>query len=672
MLGDVLFTFQNCLVNYGLLLFLWVLGDILFLPVQVALVSPLQWFNKKSFIKTCSKKFSQHRQKVTPEKYEKKEGSRCCSCLASWFSDLVYWPVFYVMTFIVCPVIVVSVVFASLNQGSQKFCFIDPDCNNDGLTQTAGNAAFWLAVYFFSLLPFCTTAASVEPVISAYRLDFLYDHFPIAFHRRLHIQFSICGIGSFLVGAVLCLIHFSALNEVEDEVTEQGEATHQQNLSLILSAASLSPFLFMIKYGYKGVRVILNHLLIDIPQGIHACWWLTHVGLGIFLLYSLGKSNRLAGIILSVSWSCFYLFPWIIWLACSVHVAYVVLLRERKEKLKDYRGNEILENDTIFVSITPPVLREYPVGMKHYLFTLYVWLLLIETVHVSRRISETHVNITSINVFFNEMLLRFSMFYAPKVTQSCFPSIVFLILLFPVLLVFICINVLAILFLPFRRKLFAFGTKKAFAYLSPAVGRSMSFLYEPRMQFKGSSMVSKQPHLFDTVVFIADSPGLPTASAYFLDIVRASCSAISSKCYFLWKCESLADFSMVETTVRLLQEEIDYYWISFATKFVSRLFLITTLKEEDMKTISRKFKLDNLPIQFITGELSDVDLGEIILPKIDSIAVVSLGSSELAYQMRRVAARDLSHYKTKHYENCVESSFMQEPQVDLGGWYKDG
>ena len=213
-------------------------------------------------------------------------------CLAYWFPDIWFWPVFYFVSFVLVPVLIALTLIFVAFPVSSMFTFIH--CmEGDVWLENLVNVALWLGVYYFSCLPITTAVDFLQAFISNPEHDCWYSVLPIDFHRRIHVQLGFCGSVCLITGYIGFL---KCKTNVED-----------QEAQILETAVNLIPLILMVHFGGRGLLLLYSFSFLSAAIPLNPILWFAHLATGISILVLLGLLNFLAGLLLGFTWLIFFL-----------------------------------------------------------------------------------------------------------------------------------------------------------------------------------------------------------------------------------------------------------------------------------------------------------------------------------------------------------------------------
>lgn len=668
---DLFLLVQLCLISYGVLFILCLLGRYIYPLFMFPIVHPFTIFSELYLKKTTSDS----------------NKARTLFSLSKYFPDLFYWPRTYFVTFVLFPVMISIVVLAFFENHAAQLSFFPLEVTQNYSVLKVSTIFLWIAVYSFMVLPCCSFLASIEPVLAYYDAIAVYNLLPISFHQRLHRQVATYGISCLAIGAALVaavlLLDNSDLMEGEN-ITLQGNSTFSEDEELLLVSAKyllvtllFTPWLFLIHH-FKGLRLVLSLCAFDGTPGLNYLAWVLHIAGGLTIVVLLMLMNHLASWLLGCAWVLFWLLPWLGWLCCCKRVHVV----KHDKQVKAIKMKTAFEQCgylwAVKWQLTPETLSDYEVGLKHWFFSMNNLFTSAEVLHVTRRTSEAYVKVEVVGYLITEDIGAFAR-YLDSYLVLCILIIFFLVPDYVLVALFVGMPLF-----PFPRRQIAFSCTDGYhqGVLAPSIGRSFAYLYESKSAEKACR----------TVVFIADEPGLSCLLAYAQDVLARKVLPITKHIIFVWRCDRLLDVLKVEYALKLKklkdikqQFEVSFYilfplisetlkkklnkdfhsWevVSTRTPILSEGLSLRFLSELVQKDRSVEQRLD-------AGEMKETSCqhqsgatkeeGE----EKETVALVAIGSSSLAYQVRdltRNLASGQARLRATAYENVVEQSYVHEP-----------
>lgn len=501
--------------------------------------------------------------------------------------------------------------------------------------ETAVNILLWLSVYFFALLPLCTTMACSHTLVFWYNLDYLHKRFPLSFHRRLHLQLGWCGITCLFLAAIFhAKLPITVAQDSSQFVDLDLDLDLDESARLsILLAASCAPFLLLQRYGYEGARLFLNWFLLDNIPGMKHLWWCAHIILGGFVLVKLGLTNRIAGVILATSWITLAVLPTCAW-----------LLSFRRGRFNGSQPQAVLESSdrNTARSVTlqldsllllPDKPRDFDVGLEFYLLHWRSFGIIYRSISTST-VTEASVRQKHLLPYEIESFYFFDIWF--PLWEEHLSWKILVAILFIVQFLYLS----AFVVLEDQVKRLPRNARKASVdiLVSPPSNRSLGFLCDK----------TKLP---SRSLFVMEGSGIVVSMGYLQKYTSQSNLKQVKDVTFLWICRSVLDSLKIH---KLLADYVNRHEL---TGIHFRVLLLDSFI--------------NGPVVFRGELMSDKTIGgalEKILSNMQpgALDVVTLGSSNMAYEVRLF----LSHSKWKSwqiqpYEAVFEESFFRLPAMSF-------
>lgn len=602
------------------------------------------------------------------EEYFKDDANRCGSfslLICRLLPDLFFWPKFYSLLFLVLPCAIGSGSYFALaeqkGKDDENYNWLLFSTQNASMTQDISllsqlaTSFLWVAVYFFALLPVANFFSIAQVLIYQHSQSWIYSKLPISFHKRLHAQFGAFGVLSLVIGVVLSVIE-------TEEALLVGNVTHLEmdhvssSLSNLVLALAITPWLFLIKHGYKGVKALFAFCIIDIIPGIKLFWWLAHVCCGITCLLCIGLTNPVALYILSFSYSLFYVIPvlWYLW-GVSPGRSFRNIRRRSPSRSVFIADSETTFKVFDFELIPGDKLISCDPGIQICILSPRIFGFVFQGV-ISNHLTEQSRIINFKRLYVNEELGFHLNRIIPDdhVFQNICFSVFMLLNCFCSLYLGLCC-LFSFCFPPFLKKLDEEKTEDV--YIAPLKGISFCFLYHEQSESS-------------TVVFVVDATGFNTAAVYLEKAIEhlQNPTGMKKRFVFIWVCKSLYDLIAVETIL----SEVESSSRLATLKFV----LLVRIKNPEFINLALQNTLIftdivQHPVDIFNQTIDKLNLRRLLVSldseMVGKATVVSLGSSWLAYQARHsaVKARKGSLNVSYGYESIIEPSYFSEPVLDM-------